>query len=52
VLDIFLLGTRFTENDFKSQKEQTYTLNEHWESVLSQNFEDVLQDIAALQPTE
>lgn len=48
IFEIMFLGTKFTENDIKTQEEKTYTLKEDFKSEISPKFEDIMTDIATL----
>lgn len=45
IFEIMFFGTKFTDNDQKTQKEITYTLKENFNEI-SEKFTKVLTDIA------
>ena len=42
-------GTKFSDNDVKTQEEKTYTLKENFSSDIVPRFDDILADIATLK---
>lgn len=48
IFEIMFFGTKFSDNDVKTQEEKTYTLKENFSSDIVPRFDDILADIATL----
>jgi len=49
IFEIMFYGTKFSDIDFKSGEEKTFTLKENFLSDISSSFNDVLSDIVTLK---